>query len=211
MVLCVVAICSPILHAQTESSHRIVHTTEKSAIHVPPQEAPTGLQVIYSDLSSSKTDLYLDDRGWLVSGPDSGQQPESIAMRFTPKSNSHVLQVAVALQYGGGANQMNLSIYGDTGGAPGTLLAGPVTVKDLPGAGTCCTLAVADFSAVAVAGGTRYWVVADTPLTGTGSDSFATWDFVVGFIPVGSKCCGSGWEVIDGDLRPAGEVLGTIP
>ena len=31
----------------------------------------------------------------------------------------------------------------DAGGVPGTLLAGPVTVTDLPDYGTCCTLAIA--------------------------------------------------------------------
>jgi hypothetical protein len=119
--------------------------------------------------------------------------------------------VRVALQYGGsGANQINLNLYEDSGGVPGTLLAGPVTVADLPDYGTCCTLAIANFSSVAVSGGAQYWVVADTPLTGTGSDSFALWDFVITTIPVAATN-GSVWELIDGDLRPAGEVLGTIP
>ncbi len=50
--------CSLTLFAQTEQSPRIVHVKEKSAIHVPPQEAPAGLTKIYSNLGSSKTDLY---------------------------------------------------------------------------------------------------------------------------------------------------------
>jgi hypothetical protein len=210
LYLCIVILLNLSLLAQA-GQPRIVHGEEKSAIHVPPQEAPATLKAIYRNLGVSKTDLYLDNRGWVVAGPNSSQDPESIGMPFIPKSASHVLQVRVALQYGGsGANQINLNLYDDAGGVPGTLLAGPVTVTDLPDYGTCCTLAIANFSSVAVSGGAQYWVVADTPLTGAGSDSFGLWDFVIATIPVAATN-GSVWELIDGDLRPAGEVLGTIP
>jgi hypothetical protein len=155
MFVCVLLLCNLTLLAQTAGSRRTVHTPEKSAIHVPAQEAAAGLKKIYSNLGSSKTDLYNGEEGVGIQGPNV-QGVDGyyvfIGIPFTPKSNSHVTQVRAAVQYQGfgPTNQVNLSIYGDSGGAPGTLLAGPVTVADLPDAGTCCTLAVANFAPVAV-------------------------------------------------------------
>ena len=189
---------------------RIVHSKEQSAIHVPPQEAPPCLERIYSNLGKSKTDLYETEIGWGIFGPNSSSGfTEFVGMPFTPKSNAQVEQVRVALWYfGSGANQVNLSIYADAGGGPGTLLAGPVTVTNLPPSGTCCSLAVAKFTRLAVTCGTRYWVVADTPLTGIGSDSEATWAFIPTHIPQAFNN-GSGWSVDNGlTQEAAGEVLG---
>src|SRR5208282_4427201 len=178
-------------------------------IHVPPQESPAVLKKIYSNLGTSKTDLYNDSQGWDIAGPNfQAGFPNSVALPFTPKSNSHVSQVQVAIEYSGlGDNQVNLSIYGDSGGVPGTLLAGPVTVTHLPEAGTCCLLAVANFSPVAVTGGTRYWVVADTPRTGTGSDFYGVWVTVVKpAIPMAQNANDAGWSGVNADFLPAGEV-----
>lgn len=134
------------------------------------------------------------------------------ALPFTPKSDSHVLMVAAALQYTSGANQVNVSIYADSAGAPGALLAGPVTVVNLSSFGTCCSLAVADFASVAVSGGTQYWVVADTPLTGTGSDFLGAWDIVAKpTYPLASDTDGVWYGWTDLTSVPAGAVLGTVP
>jgi hypothetical protein len=119
------------------------------------------------------------------------------------------------LKYQSGDNQVNLNIYGDSGGVPGTLLAGPVTVTNLPEHATCCTLAVATFTPIAVTGGTRYWIVANTPLTGTGSDFQGGWSMVVkpdlpmAFMssPVDQEI----WFGVNAAELAAGEVLGTIP
>lgn len=206
--------CTFTLSAQTASAPRVLHIKEKSAIHVPPQEAPEGLKKIYSNLGESQTDLYDDADSWAVFGPNNSQNhvPFFIALPFTPKSNSHISQVRAAVQYAFGANQVNLSIYGDSSGVPGGLLAGPVTVRNLPEFGTCCLLAVANFSPVEVAGGMQYWVVADTPLSGTGSDLQGFWNAVVKpVIPIASNVGGSGWADVNADGLPAGEVLGTIP
>lgn len=205
-------LCSMTLFAQTGKSPAVVHTAEKSAIHVPPQETSPGLKTIYTNLGKP-TDLYSDYWAWEVSGPNSvGGVTEFIAMPFTPKADSHVSQVQVAIQYAGtGANQVNLSIYGDSSGAPGTLLAGPVTVTNLPEAGTCCTLTVANFTPVAVTAGTRYWVVGDTPLTGTGSDLVGQWGWVTKDIGQWAEDNGGGWYQFPDDGLPAGKVLGTIP
>ncbi len=212
LVLCLLALCKLTLFAQTIDHPRIVHNTERSAIHVPPGETPTTLKRIYSNLGSSKTDLYDDTWSTNLAGPNAYENSETfLGMSFTPKSNSHVSQVQVAVQYFSGANQVNLSIYGDSAGVPGTLLAGPVTVTSLPTQGTCCTLAVANFSPVAVTGGTQYWVVADTPLTGTGSDFWGGWAFVVQGKHPPLAAGAISWVLVPSLSEPAGEVLGTIP
>jgi len=201
------------LFAQTVAGPQVVHTTEKSAIHVPPQVNAVALKKIYSNLGT-KTDLYNDTNGWLLAGPNSlgSALLEFVAMPFTPKSNSTVEQVQVAVHYlGSGANQVNLSIYADSGGAPGTLLAGPVTVTNLPESGTCCALAVASFTPVAVTAGTQYWVTGDTPLSGTGSDFTGTWSWVTKDLGEWGDGSPYGWSVLPVDGLPAGEVLGTIP
>ena len=208
---CLLALSNFTLFAQTAKHPRELHTPEKSAIHVPPQEAPAGLTKIYSNLGKSKTDLFSDGAAWLVTGPNTGNGIQFMGMPFTPKANSHVSQVQVAVEYVKGANQVNLSIYGDSGGAPGTLLAGPVTVMNLPAAGTCCTLAVANFAPVAVTAGTQYWVVADTPLTGTGSDFVGGWGWIAKTVLQGEND-GSVWYGFPAYTQEvAGKVLGTIP
>lgn len=214
LFVCLLALCNLTLFAQGGKHSRVVHTPEKSAIHVPPQETPASLKMIYSNLGT-KTGLYLDSSGWELSGPNSYKGSDyaySIAMPFTPKSNSRVSQVRAAVQYAGfGVNQINLSVYGDAGGIPGTLLAGPVTVTNLPDSGTCCALAVANFTPVAVTGGTQYWVVANTPLTGTGSNFIGGWDTIAKVVFFAGSNGVNGWGHINTDLLPAGEVLGTIP
>ncbi len=211
---CLALLGSVTLFAQIGAAPQVVHTREKSAIHVPPQENAVALKRIYSNLGT-KTDLYNDQNGWAILGPTSSLPgaglPEFIAMPFTPKLDAKVSQVGVAVQYMSGDDQVNLSIYADSGsGYPGTLLAGPVTVSNLPGS-SCCTLTVANFPPVAVSAGTQYWVVADTPATGTGSDFEGKWAWVVK--DMGEWAEGTptyGWYSLPVDGLPAGEVLGTV-
>jgi len=214
--LCLVILGSVPVFAQTAAGPQVVHM-EKSAIHVPAQEVPAALKVIYSNLGT-KTDPFNDSVGWLIDGPNSVQGlssglPEFVAMAFTPKADAHVTQVGVAVTYiGSGADQVNFSIYQDSGaGAPGTLLAGPVTITNLQGGG-CCTLTVAGFTPVAVSAGTQYWVTADTPLTGTGSDFEGVWYWdVKNMGDFGNESSTYSWFLTPVDGVPAGEVLGTIP
>jgi hypothetical protein len=139
-LICLLALCNLNLFAQAGAAPRIVYPQEKSAVHVPPQEAPAGLKKIDSNLGS-KTELYNYTSAYGLWGPNFENYgfPQFVAMPFTPQSDSHVAQVGVAVLYGGqGADQVNLSIYNDSSGAPGTLLAGPVTVPNLPT--SCCNL-----------------------------------------------------------------------
>jgi hypothetical protein len=208
--LCCVSLCNLTLFAQI--GRVFLHTTEKSSMPVPAQEPPAGLKKIYSNLGP-KTNLYDAAIDWSVSGPNSPAGTHFFALPFTPKSNSTVEQVGAALQYNGkGANQVNVSIYSDNGGLPGTLLAGPITVTNLPATGTCCALAVADFSPLSVTAGTKYWVVADTPLSGTGSDFRGAWAWIPKPIYLQGENDGDGWYSYDTSPgEAAAEVLGTIP
>jgi hypothetical protein len=179
-----------------------------------PQVARVTLQKIFSNLGPS-TSPYSDE-GALVSGPNNTgfTFSEGVALPFTPKTDAHVKQVRAGLQYYGGANQLNVSLYSDDDGTPGTLLAGPVTVPDLPAVGSCCTLAVATFhSSVAVSSGVQYWVVANTPSSGTGSDFYGTWAYVP---PPSARYAtdfnSGGWYLQTPQTEePAGAVYGTIP
>jgi hypothetical protein len=143
-------------------------------------------------------------------GPGVSGGPQSIALPFTPKADAHVQQVRTAIQYIAGDNQVNLSLYSDSNGAPGTLLAGPVTLTHLPKFYHCCKLTVADFSSVAVSSGTQYWIVADTPTSGTGSNFSGAWNFVYSTLRIGSNA-GSGWGVFQANEDEAAAVYGTVP
>jgi len=212
LLVCLFAFCNLMLLAQRKEGLRSEQVGEKSAMKATPQEDPAGLKTIYTNLGKSKTELY-DGFGFVVSGPNSAYgYSEFEALPFTPKSNAHVTQVQVAVLYAGsGANQVNLSIYSDSSGIPGTLLAGPVTVTNLPAHGTCCGLALAAFSPVPVAAGTQYWVVADTPLTGPGSDFTGNWAQSAKPIIPFAAAHSSGWYAANGNELPAGEVQGTVP
>jgi hypothetical protein len=205
-----IALCSASLRAQEPKITRWSGTSSSAV--VPAQEPPASLQKIFSDLGSP-TDAYASG-GYTLSGPTSADGiTQFIGLPFTPTADAHVYLVGAAVQYAGsGANQVNLSLYSDANGIPGTLLARPVTVTNLPTFGTCCTLAEAAFTAgVAVTAGTQYWVVANTPTSGTGSDFEGVWAFVPkSYLVAGDE--GSGWtSVIVFVQVPAGAVYGTIP
>jgi hypothetical protein len=201
---CLVILGSSILFGQSPTPRRYVSPARTSAIPVPAPEIDAGLRTIYSNLGS-KTNLYRPG-GWFLGAS------EFIGLPFTPKSDSHVTQIRAAIQYSSGDNQINLSIYSDADGVPGTLLAGPVTVTDLPSQGSCCALAVANVTPLAVKARTEYWVVANTPSTGTGSDFEGAWnDVSKPVVPIAFNGGGTGWFSDNAYGLVAGEVLGTIP
>jgi hypothetical protein len=203
------------LFAQTVEQPRMLHHKVTHVIYLPPQEIPQGLTTIYSSLGTDPKNLYDYIDTWLVCGPNSPVGlADFIAMPFTPQSDSHVSELETAvLYYGVGADQVNLSIHVDSKGKPGKLLAGPVTVTNVPPAFSCCQLAVADFSSpVSVKGGTQYWIVADTPTKGQGSDFFGEWAGAVSpVLMMAGDAAGTGWVAFNGNGLPAGAVLGTVP
>jgi hypothetical protein len=206
-----IALSSAGLHAQKP---RTIEYGGGFRFEAAAQEEPATLTKIFSNLGPA-TSAYSNE-AYGVTGPNSSYGSSAfVAMAFTPKANSHVSQVRAALQYNAsGANQVNLSLYSDASGIPGVLLAGPVTVTNLPALGTCCTLAIANFHAVAVTAGTQYWVVADTPGTGTGSDFDGGWAFVPPSknLIVGVDIKSGGWYSFPAVIsEPAGAAYGTVP
>jgi hypothetical protein len=203
------------LLGQTTVQHGMLHHNGALKSYTAPQEVPDGMAEIYSSLGTNPKNLYNWIDTWLVSGPKSAAVVANfIAMPFTPQSDAHILQARVAILWDEvGADQVNLSINEDSNGHPGKLLAGPVTVKDLPHYFACCQLAVANFSsAIAVKAGSRYWVVADTPASGEGSDFVGEWAGAVSpVLPLASNASGTGWVTFNGNGFPAGDVQGTIP
>src|SRR5271168_371332 len=95
------AFCNLTSIAQTTAVPRIAHAEEKLTVHVPPEEPDVALKKIYSNLGVSKTDLYYDVTGLPVAGPNTLFDTSFGAMQFTPKDDSHVSQVQVAIQYFG--------------------------------------------------------------------------------------------------------------
>ncbi len=206
----------PVLVAQEAvNSSKTIHTAEKSAVHVS-AALPAGLVTIYSNLGPT-TNAYNDSFGELVAGPASvAGLSFAYALPFTPTTNAHVREVRAALSYinTGGATQVNLSIYSDASGVPGTLLAGPVTLTNLPEFGTCCTLPLAVLtSPLAVTAGTQYWIVADTPNSGTGDDFYGVWEFIYPkpFLQA-SNVGGFLWSQSFGGMEDAAAgIFGTVP
>jgi hypothetical protein len=214
VILCILATCQLFLSAQASNVSRVVHAKRKPGVSVPAQDIAEGLKTIYTNLGP-KNDAYLSSDGWSIPGFNSFGGSSSafeIALPFPPKSNSHVSQVRAGLQYdGGGSNQVNFGIYSDASGTPGTLLAGPVTVANLPIFPSCCTLAVANFTLLALNAGTQYWIVANTPISGQGSDFVGVWNWNHKTLPYAASNSVNGWFAEIGDTWPAGAVLGTVP
>ena len=76
---------------------------------------------------------------------------------------------------------------------------------------SCCALAVARFTPLALTGGTQYWVVANTPVSGRGSDFVGVWNWNYKILPFAGSNGVNGWSAEIGDTWPAGAVLGTVP
>jgi hypothetical protein len=195
-----------------QNAKTITTPRNQSKVVTPTPEVPLTLKKIFSNLGPKSAAF--SSSAWFENGPNSVSGQQFIAMPFKPKSASTVTQVQVAVEYNGsGANQINLSVYSDNAGAPGTLIGGPVTVTNLPTYFSCCALTIGNFSpAVSVLAGTQYWVVADTPLSGLGSDFEGVWAFVPpAKTPVGANTTGTWFSFAAAIQEPAGAVYGTIP
>lgn len=212
-LICMFALCGSLTFAQTPTP--TVKRTTLSPVRLMPEAPPTGLQKLYSNLGT-KWPYYNGIIGWALEGPNA-QTPESVAMAFTSAVDAHVTQVRVPIMYLSGANQVNISLYSGPSGAkatPKTLIAGPVTVANLPPYGTCCMLTVVNFSPTPIVAGKQYWIVADTPSSGIGSDFDGAWDWVPPDPPPNDSFSqpGTAWFAGRKDIAAAaGEVFGTVP
>jgi hypothetical protein len=216
MLVCLAALtlsCGT-LFAQAHSP-KVAHATNPSAIRIPAAEPPAGLATIFTNLGPSNTDLYYSLSGWYVAGTNAPDTTEQwIGLPFTPKANSHVTRVQLALGYISGTNKFIVGVYNDNGsGAPGTPIQ-QFAMQNAPAFGVCCALVtkVLSGAGIPVAAGKTYWLVASSNNT-SAPDFEAAWQF--SNLAVAYDPQEGGWSSFQvGDLgagQPAGAVLGTIP
>jgi hypothetical protein len=82
---------------------------------------PARADVLYSNLGPGES--YVQDRGWLESAPDSARGTVRQAIAFTAGGTDALFDGArLALGLNRGANEIDLRLYTDAGGQPGTVL-----------------------------------------------------------------------------------------
>lgn len=100
-----------------------------------------------------------------IDGPSNsyGSPAQSWAEAFTPSANATVTRIDVGVGYATGTNSVNIGLYTDSNGSPGTPLVAK-DVKNLPKFGSCCAT-IALKAGIQVTAGTQYWVVLTTDAT----------------------------------------------
>lgn len=118
--------------------------------------------------------LYFCCYGGTISGPNSqlGFQVWQ-AVAFTPGASTTVTKIRVGLGYFSGANSVNIGLYSDSGGVPGTSLYAK-DVSGMPNGGSCCVTMTIKPN-IAVTAGTQYWVVVSTD--SNSNTLFGFWPF----------------------------------
>ena len=180
---------------------------------VGPPVAPSGAAAttfLFNNLGPTNTNLYnAPAGGYYVCGTNCPAilTDQWIGVQFFNKSASHAGQILAAIGWISGTKKVNLGIYTDSAGVPGTQLGGGSTTN-IPTYGTCCGLAQVSFAGVALSANTNYWVVA------TADDVNAS-DFEGAWLPtnqanIAADVTQTGWFGFSG-LVPAAAVKGTIP
>ena len=184
---------------------RVTAIVRGSGIYTAPPRHDDGATLIFSNIGNKyRLGLYFCCSGATVSGPDSGLGFQSWpAMQFVPSTDATVTELDVAVEWIEGTNEVDLDLYADSGGVPGTLLK-TFTATGLQSDGGCCGLAVGkDKDGIAIVAGTPYWVAVTTDKNGT--DTFGSWEFnsTDQLDPLPSAVNkGSGW-VTNGGAVPA--------
>ncbi len=120
--------------------------------------------IIFSNLDRNSPYLYGYGAGVPVEGikgPDLVEVWQAVP--FTPRADMHAQTLSAAIAWQSGTRLVNLGVYSDSSGAPGTLLpGGQGSTSDIPDLGTCCELTTVTLPAegVALSKGTQYWLVA---------------------------------------------------
>ncbi|HEY3637754.1 MAG TPA: choice-of-anchor R domain-containing protein [Rhizomicrobium sp.] len=156
---------------------QVTSVVSGSGIYVPPPTHDAGATVIFSNIATKyPLGLYFCCSGATVSGPNSELGFQSWpAMQFTPSADISVTEIDVAVQWLAGADEVDLDLYSDADGVPGTLLKS-FKATDLVGNAGCCGFAVGkDKQGIAITGGTPYWIAVTSDAQGT--DTFANWMF----------------------------------
>jgi hypothetical protein len=186
-------------------------TNASSTIHRMPNP-PAGRKKIFSNLGP-KGNEYASG-GPVVQGPDNGlnHQENDVAVAFTPKKNSTVTEVLMALQWWGGFNGALAAIYDDAAGSPGKQLAGKDLTNFVTAGDGCCKLAKWKLAkGLKVKKGKQYWVVGTTDTKSR--DSLIVWCSTMNKAAgiLAEQTDDGGWIVFDESGAPATAVFGTIP
>jgi hypothetical protein len=102
-----------------------------------------------------------------VDGPDNtyGVPEQWWAEAFTPTADATVTRIEIGVGYSTGTNRINIGIYNDSNGLPGTALVSQ-DVTNLPTFGSCCATVNLKYGrGIQVTAGTQYWVVLSTDST----------------------------------------------
>ena len=153
-----------------------LRTSEPVVPVVPDLAARSG--IIFSNLDRNSPYLFLYGAGALVAGNRAAFQPESWqALPFTPRSDMHAQTLAAAIAWTSGTKLLNLGIYSDDAGSPGTpLLGGQGNTSKIPTLGDCCQLMQVRLpgEGVALSKGVQYWLVV-SPDNAKAADFLGAW------------------------------------
>jgi len=198
--------CSTMLFAA--EAPRVAHATNVIVGH---QRTEPDTSVTLCNTLGPKTNEYILS-GYYVAGPASSLgTSQFIASPCTPKATHTLTTVKAGWQWAGsGANEIQVCLYSDSGSnTPGTQIGNCVTKTNLPNFGTTNTLVTANFKSqnLSLTGGTQYWIVAQTPGSGTGDDALDVWCGTVAPY-TGSNVGSSGWYSFEADYTPSMRVSG---
>jgi hypothetical protein len=143
--------------------HRLVIIHNAGGSFTPPLALKAKLPAIFSNFATLyPKGVYNASNGAVVAGPNNFQGQSWLAAAFTPATTATVQEIDVAAGFINGAkNVVQIGLYSDASGIPGTKLWSGNAV--LPTFGLCCAIIVKhDKGAVTVTAGTQYWVALTT-------------------------------------------------
>jgi hypothetical protein len=186
----------------------VAHTIHSGPV-TPTKDTPPALRTIFTNLGPTATDNYNDTTGYYVTGPTNSVSvsEQAIALPFTPKADSHVTVLQVAVGWISGTKLVDVGLYSDNAGVVGTALATGHSTH-LPTFGSCCQLVTVNIPSTAVTAGTQYWIVASSDDT-NGPDLTAVWQSS-NDANTGANEALAGWFTFSNNL-PAGAAKGTVP
>jgi hypothetical protein len=155
----------------------VTSVTRGSGLYLAPPLHDDGATVIFSNVANKyPLGLYFCCSGATISGPASQLGFQSWpAMQFTPATDISVTEIDAAVEWIEGTDAVDIDLYADAGGVPGTLLES-FKATNLEGNAGCCAFAVGkDSKGIPITGGAPYWVAVTSDANGT--DTFANWMF----------------------------------
>ncbi|GEM_PF-3053105 len=144
----------------------------------PPKAPPPGWSVvIFDNIQRAVSKVkYNCCHGFGIQGPHNGLGQHMLfdGVSFTPQSDLKVVEIDVPASYNAGTNAIDVVLYSDNSGVPGSAMK-TWQFHNLPALGSCCSyLAATDPAGIPVVAGKKYWVVLRTD--NTSLDALVTWN-----------------------------------